>query len=127
MKKSKKLKIMKINFKGWIVGDKKIKLLTDSDLFLLPSLTEPFGFCILEAMKAGLPIISFNTEGPSDIITNEFGRLVELSDYDTMMKDFAYAIIDICQTGNLNKMGISAVQALKEWKPKNLVHFLISG
>ena len=125
--KVKKLKIIKINFKGWIVGDKKIELLTNSDLFLLPSLTEPFGFCILEAMKAGLPIISFNTEGPSDIITNEFGRLVQLSDYDTMMKDFAYAIIDICQTGNLNKMRISAVQAIKEWKSKNLVHFLISG
>lgn len=124
--KVKKIKIIKINFKGWIIGDKKIELLTNSDLFLLPSLTEPFGFCILEAMKAGLPIISFNTEGPSDIVTNKFGRIVQFSDYDTMMKDFAYAIIDICQTGNLNNMGMSAVQALKEWKSKNFVHFLIS-
>ena len=124
--KVKKIKIIKINFKGWIIGDKKIELLTNSDLFLLPSLTEPFGFCILEAMKAGLPIISFNTEGPSDIVTNKFGRIVQFSDYDTMMKDFAYAIIDICQTGNLNNMGMSAVQALKEWKSKTFVHFLIS-
>ena len=115
----------KPKFPGWVAGEQKKDILTNSDLFLLTSLTEPFGFCVLEAMKAGLAIISFNTEGPSDIITNKFGRLVQLSDYDTMVKDFACNIIDVCQSGKLNEMKNSSAEAIKEWDTKKLVNYLI--
>ena len=76
--KIKKLKYIKVIKKGWTTGETKLKELKKANLFLLPSLIEPFGFCILEAMKAGLPIISFATEGPMDIIKNDFGRIISL-------------------------------------------------
>ena len=124
--KVKKIKISKIEFKGWLSGEPKREILVNSDLFLLPSLNEPFGFCILEAMKAGLPIVSFDTEGPSDIITNKFGRLVKVSDYETMVKDFASAIIDICQSENYNELRIFSSEAIKQWKIKELIINLLS-
>ena len=124
--KVKKIKAIKIEFKGWLSGEPKKEILMNSDLFLLPSLNEPFGFCILEAMKAGLPIVSFNTEGPSDIITNKFGRLVQLSDYDTMVKDFATTIIDICQSENYNELRKFSSQAIKQWKIRELISNLLS-
>ena len=43
------------------------RLLQDMDLFVSPSREESFGLAILEAMRAGLPIISSATEGPKDI------------------------------------------------------------
>lgn len=43
------------------------KLLCISDLFLLPSEKESFGLAALEAMAAGVPIISSNTGGLSEV------------------------------------------------------------
>ena len=119
--KIKKLDKIKVKFKGWVSGQPKIDILTNSDLFLLPSLIEPFGFCVLEAMKAGLPIVSFNTEGPDDIITSKFGRLVKISDYDTMTKDFGISIIDICQSEKFNELRDSSAYAIKNWGIKKLI------
>jgi len=124
--KIKKLDKIKIEFKGWVIGEPKIEILADSDLFLLPSLTEPFGFCILEAMKAGLPIVSFNTEGPQDIITNKFGRIVKISEYNTMIKDFGDSIIDICQSENYNKLRDSAAEEIKYWSIEKLINNILS-
>ena len=124
--KIKKLDKIKVYFKGWVTGEPKIQILADSDLFLLPSLTEPFGFCLLEAMKAGLPIISFNTEGPEDIITNKFGRIVKISEYNIMVKDFGNAIIDICQSENYNKLRDFAAEEIKQWSIKKLINNILS-
>ncbi len=43
------------------------RLLHDLDLFVSPSREESFGLAILEAMFAGLPIISSATEGPREV------------------------------------------------------------
>ena len=43
------------------------RLLHDLDLFVSPSREESFGLAILEAMRAGLPIVSSATEGPREV------------------------------------------------------------
>ena len=43
------------------------RLLLELDLFISPSREESFGLAILEAMRAGLPIISSATEGPREV------------------------------------------------------------
>jgi glycosyltransferase involved in cell wall biosynthesis len=47
-------------FTGMITGDKKIALLADADVFILPSYTENFGIAVVEAMAAGIPVIISN-------------------------------------------------------------------
>jgi len=52
--------------------------LKESDLFILPSETESFPTSILEAMTAGLPIISTDVGGVSElVINNKAGLLVQ--------------------------------------------------
>jgi len=58
-----------------------------ADAFVLPSVFEGFGLVILEAFRAGLPVISTNIEGPAELIENGVnGLLIEPKD-DTDLAD----------------------------------------
>lgn len=45
-------------FTGWLDTDQKKKLYRSSDLFVMPSPSEPFGLTPLEAIRSDLPVIS---------------------------------------------------------------------
>jgi glycosyltransferase involved in cell wall biosynthesis len=51
-----------------------------ASVFVLPSECEPFGLVILEAMRAGLPIISTECGGPQDIIVDGVNGLLVKKD-----------------------------------------------
>ena len=61
------------------------KILCYSDLFLLPSEKESFGLSALEAMAHGVPVISSNTGGISEVNKQGYsGFLAPIGDIDTM-------------------------------------------
>lgn len=66
----------------WI--DDVTAALDDADLFVLPSLDEPFGIVMLEAMARGVPIISTRTKGPSEVLSEETARLVEIGSVEAL-------------------------------------------
>ena len=52
----------------------------NSDLFILPSITEGFPIAILEAMRVGLPIVSTNVAGIPEMINDgDTGLIIEPS------------------------------------------------
>lgn len=64
------------------------KVLANGDLFILPSETESFGLAALEAMAAGLPVISSNSGGLPEV--NEHGisgYLSDVGDVEDMVKN----------------------------------------
>lgn len=48
----------KIVFQGSVTGNKKADLLLQTELFILPSLSESFGVAIGEALSYGIPVIT---------------------------------------------------------------------
>lgn len=86
---------------------------TEASIALLTSRKEGFGLVVTEAMECGLPVVSFKTEGPSEIIIDgENGFLIEK--YDT--EAFAKKIILLCNNKKMRyTMGQSAKQRASDF------------
>lgn len=63
-----------VEFLGWVQN--KPAFFESIDVFVLPSHHEPFGIVLIEAMAAGLPVITTDTEGPCEIITPHHDALL---------------------------------------------------
>ncbi len=68
-------------FQGWV--DDKAQFFKDIDIFCLPSLDEPFGIILLEAMLFSKPIIATNSGGPQEIIQDKQDGLIVNIDVST--------------------------------------------
>lgn len=70
-------------------------ILAIGDLFLLPSEYESFGLAALEAMAAGVPVVSTNAGGLSEInIPGETGFLADVGDVETMSRQALSILLD---------------------------------
>ncbi len=51
-----------------------------ASVFMLPSLWEPLGIVVLEAMACGIPVVSSDTGGPRELVTPDCGFLARPKD-----------------------------------------------
>ncbi|MEQ9186844.1 MAG: N-acetyl-alpha-D-glucosaminyl L-malate synthase BshA [Cryomorphaceae bacterium] len=64
------------------------QILVNGDLFILPSETESFGLAALEAMAAGMPVISTNSGGLPEVNEHGFsGFLSDVGDVEDMVSN----------------------------------------
>jgi len=101
----------KINFMGWIKN--KEELFDNIDIFTLPSLHEPFGIILLEAFMSGKPVVTTDSEGPSEIATHEEDVLmVEKADSGAM----ADAIMQLINDEDLaKKIAVNGLETVKNY------------
>jgi glycosyltransferase involved in cell wall biosynthesis len=65
--------------------DDALSLINAADVFVLPSLAEPFGLVLLEAMALSKPVIATRAGGPMEIVEHEkTGTLVKPADENEM-------------------------------------------
>ena len=82
----------RIHWRGFVHNREVLKAYEDADVFVCPSLKEPTGGALLEAMAAGLPVICVDAGGPAFAITEECGIKIALADKERMTADLAAAI-----------------------------------
>lgn len=82
-----------------------------ADVCMLTSYFEPFGYCVLEAMQFGVPVVAFNNGGPAEIIRDgNTGLLV--NERDTA--EFASKILELLKDDNMRqRIGENAIEAVK--------------
>ncbi len=68
---------------GFVEGSTKSQWYAAADLFVLPSIVEPWGRVVGEAMAAGLPIITTNAVGASELVDGN-GELVPPGDENAL-------------------------------------------
>jgi glycosyltransferase involved in cell wall biosynthesis len=99
-----------VEFCGWIEDVRGF--LKQADIFILPSLDEPFGIVVLEAMALGLPIIATRTQGPLEILTPEAAYFIERNNIAELAAAMERALSHPCQTN------YKAAMALELFKNK---------
>lgn len=95
---------------GYVSEEKKYQYLSNSDIYLLSSLHEGFGICLMEAMYCGLPIVSTDHGGQTDfLIDGKNAFLVPIEDSSTLSQKIGQLIADTDQRDKMsgeNKLDI---------------------
>jgi len=86
----------KIVFAGFVRGDELLKLYRAADLFVMPSVSEPFGLTALEALANGTPILVSKQSGVSEVLTHALKS--DFWDID----DMADKILNVVQSKGLH-------------------------
>lgn len=99
-----------VRFYGWV--DDIADFLSQSDLFVLPSLDEPFGIVILEAMALGKVIVSTLTKGPQEVLDDSCAYCCDPGDVLAMSARLKDAL------DNREKAEQKAISAWRRYKEK---------
>jgi len=84
-----------ISFPGFIQDTEVPSLFLQSDVFMMPSVSEPFGIVTLEAMQAGIPVIISKQSGVSEILENA----IKIDYWD--VHEMANALLELLSNRNL--------------------------
>jgi glycosyltransferase involved in cell wall biosynthesis len=92
MRRAASLKITdRFHFTGFLRGRDVFTMLAMSDVYIMPSVSEPFGISPLEAMQSNVPVIISRQSGVSEILTHAVKT--DFWDIDAMA-DAIYGILN---------------------------------
>ena len=101
----------RFHFTGFLRGVDVQKMFALSDVYIMPSVSEPFGISPLEAMRTGVPSIISHQSGAAEVLRYAFK--VDFWDVDAMADDI-YALIQYPALAEFAaKHGYDEVNALK--------------
>ncbi|MFW5706905.1 MAG: glycosyltransferase, partial [Bacteroidota bacterium] len=80
----------KFHFTGFLMGDDVDKMFGLSDVYVMPSVSEPFGISPLEAMRSNVPVIISKQSGVAEVLRHAIK--INFWDVDAMA-DAIYALI----------------------------------
>lgn len=80
----------RFHFTGFLKGDDVQKMFALSDVYVMPSVSEPFGISPLEAMKSHVPVIISKQSGVAEVL--DYAMKVDYWDVDAMA-DAIYGLV----------------------------------
>ncbi|MBQ2796456.1 MAG: glycosyltransferase family 4 protein [Tidjanibacter sp.] len=101
----------KFHFTGFLRGADVQKMFALSDVYVMPSVSEPFGISPLEAMKSNVPTIISKQSGVAEVL--DYAVKVDYWDVDAMA-DAIYGLVTYPALGELfARKGLEEVTGLK--------------
>ncbi len=112
VRRAASLKIMDhFSFTGFLRGQDVYSMLRMSDLYVMPSVSEPFGISPLEAMQSNVPVLISYQSGVAEILT--YAIKTDFWDVDAMA-DAMYGVLNYPSLGKMfAKYGMEEVNSLK--------------
>lgn len=93
----------RVVFTGRINREQLKMLLLNSDIYCLPTLKDPGGNAILEAMSCGLPVISTNYGGPAYSVAENCGVLINPISIVDYVHRLSEALVTLIEDEDLRK------------------------
>jgi teichuronic acid biosynthesis glycosyltransferase TuaC len=108
----------RVRFAGQLPNDEAVARMGDSDLFVMPSVEEPFGVAFVEAMGAGVPAVAARGQGgPEDIAAAGGGMLLVDPDDPAELADvLARLAADHAELAALGAAARETVRAHFTWE-----------
>ena len=110
----------RFHFTGFLKGEDVDRMFAHSDVYVMPSVSEPFGISPLEAMRSNVPVIISKQSGVSEVL--KYALKVDFWDIDTMA-DYIYGLLHYDGISKMfKKYGKTEVDNLKwEYAAKKLL------
>lgn len=112
----------KVEFISEVSRNEVLEKLSQSDIYLFPSLREGGSWALMEAMAIGLPAICLNWSGMEVITDNHSAIRLPVTTPEQMPKDIAEAICKLAENTELRiQIGIAARERIKtvfNWEAK---------
>ncbi len=90
----------KFHFTGFLKGDDVYRMFSISDVYVMPSVSEPFGISPLEAMQSNVPVIISHQSGVSEVL--QYAMKVDFWDIDAMA-DAIYGLLNYSALSDMFK------------------------
>lgn len=101
----------RFHFTGFLRGDDVQKMFQLSDVYVMPSVSEPFGISPLEAMRSNVPVIISKQSGVAEVL--DYAVKVDYWDVDAMA-DAIYGLITYPALAKMfSEKGMAEVTGLK--------------
>ena len=101
----------KFHFAGFLKGNDVYRMYAMSDVYVMPSVSEPFGIAPLEAMQSEVPVVISKQSGVSEILNHALK--IDFWDVDAMA-DAIYAMLHYDGINRMfKKYGRAEVENLK--------------
>jgi glycosyltransferase involved in cell wall biosynthesis len=110
----------RFHFTGFLSGDDVYKMYEMSDVYVMPSISEPFGIAPLEAMQSNVPVIISRQSGVAEVLN--YAIKVDFWDIDAMA-DAIYGLLNYeALPVMFKKYGRMEVQSLQWEKSASRIH-----
>ena len=97
-------------FTGFLGGPERHEIYAAADLFVMPSVSEPFGITPLEAMRLGTPVLISKQSGVSEIVSHALKA--DFWDVDEMANQILAVITHSSLRQTLSQHGIQEADTI---------------
>jgi glycosyltransferase involved in cell wall biosynthesis len=112
----------RFHFTGFLKGDKIDKVWAMSDVYVMPSVSEPFGIAPLEAIQGGVPVVLSNQSGVAEVMPHA----MKVDFWD--VRSLANAIVGVLRykslSNTLKKYSREEIEAISWEKVANKIKHL---